>query len=123
LSRVKILHYRQVYLNHPDPDPITFIPITVDTSGLIYDVFRRLLILYSHRETSTLDNELPEESGPFRFRRTTCLVNFQGSVGLILEKTSSMRISMSLDLSGRSFIPLPFFIYFSLTVYRFSYST
>jgi hypothetical protein len=32
-----------------------------------------------------------------------------GSVGLILSKTSTMRISILLDLSSRSFIPLPCF--------------
>jgi hypothetical protein len=56
--RATIIHYRQVYLNHPDP--ISFIPLTVDTSGRIYDDFSRLLFLNTHRESSTLANELPE---------------------------------------------------------------
>ena len=34
----------------------------------------------------------------------------KGSVGLILAKTSAMRISIPLDLSSRPFIPLPRFI-------------
>ncbi len=29
VARAKIIHYRQVYLNHPDP--IAFIPLVVDT--------------------------------------------------------------------------------------------
>jgi hypothetical protein len=51
-------------------------------------------------------NELPEESEQFRFLRTACFANIKGSVGLILAKASVMRISIPLDLSSRSFIPL-----------------
>jgi hypothetical protein len=71
--REKIRHYRQLYLNHPDP--ISFIPVTVDTSGRVYDDFSRLLFLHSHREASDLVNEIPEESEKFRFLRTTCYAN------------------------------------------------
>jgi hypothetical protein len=39
-----------------------------------------------------------------------CLANLKGSVGLILANASAMRISIPLDLSSRSFIPLPRFI-------------
>ena len=35
VTRVKILHYRQIDLNRPDP--IAFMTMTVDTSGHIYD--------------------------------------------------------------------------------------
>jgi hypothetical protein len=35
--RDKIIHYRQVYLDRPDP--ITFMTLAVDTSGRIYDDF------------------------------------------------------------------------------------
>ena len=31
VTRIKIRHYRNVYLNHPDP--IDFIPLTLDTTG------------------------------------------------------------------------------------------
>ena len=41
--RDKIRHYRQNYLNQPDP--IVFIPVVVDTPGRIYDDFNRLLLL------------------------------------------------------------------------------
>jgi hypothetical protein len=41
--RVKILHYRQLYLNRPDP--IAFMSVVVDTSGRIYDDFGRLLLI------------------------------------------------------------------------------
>ena len=103
-GRWKIIHYRQVYLNRQDP--IAFMPVAVDTSGRIYDDFSRLLFLHAHREASALANELPEESGQFRFLHTACLANLQGSVVLILVKASAMRISIPLNLSSRPFIPL-----------------
>jgi hypothetical protein len=74
-----------------------------------YD-FSRLLFLHTHREASALANEIPEELGQFRFLRVTCYGNIKGSVGLILAKTSVMRISIPLDLSSRPFIPLSRFI-------------
>jgi len=76
----------------------------------IYDDFSRLLFLHGHRVASALSHELPEESDQFRFLRAACLDNIKGSVGLILAKTSAMRISIPLDLSSRPFIPLPSFI-------------
>jgi hypothetical protein len=81
-------------------------PVSVDTSGRMYDDFIRLLFLHAHREASPLTNELPEESDLFRFLRAACLPNLQGSVGLILAKALVMRISVPLDLSSRFFIPL-----------------
>jgi hypothetical protein len=42
-QRAKIIHYRQLYLNRPDP--IAFLPVTVDTSDHIYDDFSQLLFL------------------------------------------------------------------------------
>ncbi len=71
--RVKIRHYRQLYLNHPDP--VSFIPVPVDTSDRVYDDFSRLLFLHFHREDSDLANEIPEESDQFRFLRATCYAN------------------------------------------------
>jgi hypothetical protein len=84
--------------------------VPVDTSIRIYDDFSRLLFLHPHRETSTLVNELPEESHQFHFLHTSCLGNLKGSVGLILVKVSEVRISIPLDLSSRFFIPIPCFI-------------
>ena len=107
--RIKIRHYKNVYLNRPDP--IAFIPLAVDTTGCLYDEFIRLLFLNAHRETSALANELPEESDQFRFLRASCFANFfKGAVGLIMAKTSVIRISIPLDLPSRSFIPIPRFI-------------
>jgi hypothetical protein len=103
----KILHYHQLYIDRPDP--ITFMSVVVDTSVRIYDDFLRLLFLHVHREVSTLANDIPEESVHFRFFRTVCLSNIKGSVGLILSKTSDMRISIPFDLSSRPFIPPPHF--------------
>ena len=108
MVRKKILHYRQLYVDRPEP--IAFMPIAVDTGGPIYDDFSRLLFLHAHREASALANELPEESDQFRFLHAACLANIKGSVGLILAKASAMRISIPLDLSSRPFIPLPCFI-------------
>ena len=64
-----------------------------------------MLVVYSHRETSTLANEIPEESEQFRFLRAACFTNIKGSVGLILAKASAMQISIPLDLSSRPCIP------------------
>jgi hypothetical protein len=58
-------------------------------------------------EKKVVTKELPEKSDQFRFLRTTCFTNLKGSVGLILAKTSVMRISIPLDLSSRHFIALP----------------
>jgi hypothetical protein len=108
VARAKIRHYRQLYINRPEP--IAFMPVAVDTAGRIYDDFSRLLFLHAHREASVLANELPEESEQFRFLRAACFANIKGSVGLILAKASAMRISIPLDLSSRPFIPLPCFM-------------
>ena len=61
-------------------------------------------------QASALVNELLEESDQFRFLLVVCLTNLKGSVGLNVVKTSDMRISIPLDLSSRSFIPLSRFI-------------
>jgi hypothetical protein len=55
-------------------------------------------------------NELPQESDQFRYLRTSGFANLKGVVGLIMTKASAMRISIPLDLSSRSFIPLPRFM-------------
>ena len=82
----------------------------MDTTGRLYDEFIRLLFLHGHREVSALADELPEESDQFRFLRASCFANLKGTVGLIMSKTSAMRISIPLDPSSRPFIPLPRFI-------------
>ena len=47
-------------------------PVAVDTSVRIYDDFLRLLFLYGRREASALANDIPEESGHFRFLCAAC---------------------------------------------------
>ena len=108
MARIKIRHYRNLYLNHPDP--IAFIPLPVDTTGRMYDEFNRLLLLHAHRDASASANELPEGSDQFRFLRASCFAHLKGAVGLIMAKASAMWISIPLDLSSRSRIPLPRFI-------------
>ena len=73
----------------------------------------RLLFLHAHREDSILTGELPEESEPFRFLRASRLSDLKGSVGLILAKSSVMWVTIPIDLSTRSFIPLPRFFQLS----------
>ncbi len=99
--RKKILHFHQLYIDHPEP--ISFLSVTVDTSDRVYDDCSRLLFLHDNREASALDNEIPEESDQFRFLRAAYYANIKGSVGLILTKTSVMRIAIPLDLSSRGF--------------------
>ena len=65
--RDKIRHYRQIYLNRPDP--ITFMSLALDTSDRVYDDFNRLLFLHDHREASALATELPETKWYVRFIR------------------------------------------------------
>jgi hypothetical protein len=48
--RMKIRHYRQIYVDRPDP--IVFLPITVSTSGRVYEDFARMIFLHVHREAS-----------------------------------------------------------------------
>ncbi len=71
----KVLHYRQLYINRPDP--IVFLPVAVDTTGRLYDDFSRLLFLHTHRESSALVNEIP---GQFRFLRAASYTNIKGTV-------------------------------------------
>ncbi len=83
------------------------------TSGRVYDDFTRLIFLHAHREASILAGELPEESEQFCFLRVVRLVNLKVSVtvGLICAKTFPIRVTtmIPIDLSTRSFIPLPRF--------------
>jgi len=52
-------------------------PVTVDTSGRVYDDFSRLLFLHAHRESYALANEIPEESEQFRFRLVMLILRDQ----------------------------------------------
>jgi hypothetical protein len=107
-ARIKNNHYRQKYAELPEP--VVFMTVTTSTSGRMNEEFLRLMFLHVHRDTSALAGELPEESAQFRFNRAACLVNVKDSIGLMLSKVSTMRVTIPLDLSTRSFIPLPRFI-------------
>jgi hypothetical protein len=52
VARKKISHYRQLYLNRPDP--IAFLPAVVDTTGRLYDDFSLFFSLHVHREDSAV---------------------------------------------------------------------
>ncbi len=84
--------------------------VVSSSTGRMYDELIRLLFLHTHRESSALAGELPEESDQFRFLHAWCFVNLKGVVGLIMTQASAMRISIPLDLSSRSCVPLPCFI-------------
>ncbi len=105
--RIKIRHYRQLYVDMTDP--IVFLPVSVSTSGRVYDDFVRLFFWHVHREASILVGELTEESEQFRFLWPEHLTNLKGSVGLILTKTSVMRITIPIVTSTWTFIPQPRF--------------
>ena len=98
------LHTCTLWANSQIPD-VQMVLLT--TTGRMNDEFIRLLFLHAHREASALANELPEESDQFRFLRASCFANLKGAVGLIMAKASAIRISIPLDLSSRSYIPLP----------------
>jgi hypothetical protein len=87
-----------ICLNHPDP--ISFIPLAVDTSVRLYDdVIQRVVSFSCTLIVRHLLWIMNCRRNRFRFLR------LKGSVGLILTKTSTVRISIPLDLSSRSFIP------------------
>ncbi len=87
---MKIRHYRQIYVD--SPDPIVFLSITVGTSTHVYVDIVRILFLHMHREASILAGELPEELEQFRFLRASRLANLKDFVGLILVKVSVIRM-------------------------------
>ena len=65
-------------------DPIVFMPLTVNTSGLLYDDFLVISCLTesTHREVCFVVREL-EESDQFRFLHSPCLTHLKVSVCLI----------------------------------------
>ena len=63
---------------------------------------------------------LAQESDQFRFLRASCFTYLKGTVGLIMEKASDMRISIPLDLSSRPSIPFHRFqIFVRVVPHRF----
>ena len=81
----------------------------VNRNDFIVDIGENVSFSFSVRHDVVFS--IPrEESGQFRFLRVVCLPNLKGSVGLILSKASVMRISIPIDLSSPTFIPLSCFI-------------
>jgi hypothetical protein len=62
-----------------------------------------MLFLHVHRQVRIFSGELPEESEHFRFLRLSRLDDLKGSVGLILVKSSVIRVTIPIDLSTWSF--------------------
>jgi hypothetical protein len=100
VARIKNNHYRQKYAELPAP--VVFMSVPASTSGRINEQFLHLMFLDAHRDTSVMTGEFPEESDQLRFIRTDCLANLKGSIGLMLSKDSTMRVTIPLDLSTRS---------------------
>jgi hypothetical protein len=61
--RLKIRHYRQIYVNRTDP--IVFLPIAVSTSGRVYEDFALLFFLHT-RSTGTLTKGIVRTVSNFR---------------------------------------------------------
>ncbi len=76
--------------------------------GRLYDDFLLCSCTFIVRLGLCPEN-FTEESDQFRFRRDTYFTHLNGSVDLILSTASTMRVSIPLDLSPWSCIPLPHF--------------
>jgi hypothetical protein len=61
--RIKIRDYRQIYEDRSDP--IVFLSVSVNSSGLVYEDFTRLFFLYTDRRVRTLTGELPRNLSIF----------------------------------------------------------
>ena len=109
-----------VLWNTDKSDPIIVMSVVVNTSGLVYDDFVRLIFLYVYHESSDLAGELPEESDHFRFLLTTSLTNLKESVGLSLHKPRQVGLLFpSTCLHGLSYLSL---VSFTLVERPSSYS-
>jgi hypothetical protein len=56
-DRNEILYYRQIYTHRTDS--VVILPITVSTSGRVYEDFTRLFFLHTCREASILSVTIP----------------------------------------------------------------
>ncbi len=70
-----------------------------------------ILSLYRHPFIYILFSSRFTSYNEFRFIGVVCFANLKGSIVLMLGKVSVMRVTIPLDLSTRSFIPLPRFIH------------
>ena len=86
VARKKILHYRQLYINRPDP--IARLPVAVDTTGRLYDYMMIIVVYYFYTLTVKLRlwttkyrSEIPEESDQFRFFVRPVMLILKGQWG------------------------------------------
>ncbi len=97
----KIRKYRSDYNNSP-PNAISFMTVISSTSGRLHSEFVRLLYLQDHRETNRFfassGFQLAQfDRGHFHFHRTVFSSQLRSSVGNILDKTATLRITLKLD--------------------------
>ena len=100
--RIKIRHYRHLYGDRPDP--IVFLPVAVRTSGLVYDDFARvrLLFLHVHREHNSATLHQPHTVSNYAVVNLTCtLLLFNQPQHPNAGSNSSSRRSNSGSDSGR----------------------
>jgi hypothetical protein len=99
----KIRKYHEDYNNNP-PNVISFMPAIPSTSSRLHSEFIRLLFLQAHRETDHFfessgvqSTESNLGSSYFHFRRAAFSSMLKSKYGLILPKTSALRINLNLD--------------------------
>jgi hypothetical protein len=97
----KIRKYRTDYNNRP-PSEVSFIPAITSTSGRLHSEFVRLLFLQAHRETDRFfaasGVQLAQtDRGQFHFRHAAFSQHLKSKVGLVLAKTTVLRINLNLD--------------------------
>jgi hypothetical protein len=97
----KIRKYRADYNNNP-PNTVSFMSPIASTSGRLHSEFVRLLFLQTHRETDRFfaasGVQFPQTNrGMFYYRRAAFSAQFKSKVGLVLDKTAALRITLNLD--------------------------
>jgi hypothetical protein len=83
VTRAKIHHYRQLYINRPEP--ITFMPVTVDTAGRIYEDFSRLLFVgLILAKASVMRISIPFDLSSRRFIPLPCFIRSRRASSFLL---------------------------------------
>ncbi len=99
----KIRKYRADYNNNP-PNDVAFMPAIAGTNGRLHSDFIRLLFLQTHREidrffavsgVQSVQSNLGATC--FHFRRTAVLNQVKSKCGLLLAKTTVLRVTLNLD--------------------------
>ncbi len=90
------------YNNRPS-SAVSFMPAIASTSGRLHSEFVRILFLQAHRETdrffadSGVHLAQTHPGGQFTFRRAAFLTQLQSKVGLVLSKTTVLRVNINID--------------------------